>query len=343
MKRMKRIVIKIQNLDIEELTEHLIDNGLPHHRVTAFFKHATSHLNLESEEDSSSDGLEFVYDDDDEEEEGEDEDQYIRTKDGDIQDDYPYDYENDDDGLNELLQFKKSNKSFMDPLEIGTKTLHKKGKGSKAKLDLDHIQDTELKQNLLNQYLYRTSNKKKKKSDKGAKAEAAKLIGNDLLEKYPFVIHIWEMKDEFDEFLQDTNRNALRFPPLDPHGNKILSKLCECYNMLARKLGNPSVKYVVAVKNKRTYRKIPDYNAVSRMMKQRPVFHRKDVKRAPEEVASENKSRRKNGINKAHVIEGQVVGAEAPEIGKENIGHKLLEKLGWKKGDALGSDDNKGT
>lgn len=40
--------------------------------------------------------------------------------------------------------------------------------------------------------------------------------------------------------------------------------------------------------------------------------------------------------------DGEVVGAAAPEIGLENRGRAMLEKMGWSKGTALGAMNNKG-
>lgn len=40
--------------------------------------------------------------------------------------------------------------------------------------------------------------------------------------------------------------------------------------------------------------------------------------------------------------DGDIVGASAPELGPENKGRALLEKMGWSKGMALGAHDNKG-
>lgn len=37
-----------------------------------------------------------------------------------------------------------------------------------------------------------------------------------------------------------------------------------------------------------------------------------------------------------------MVGAAAPEIGVENRGRAMLEKMGWSKGTALGALNNKG-
>ncbi len=40
--------------------------------------------------------------------------------------------------------------------------------------------------------------------------------------------------------------------------------------------------------------------------------------------------------------EGDVVGQHAAELGAANRGHTMLEKMGWTKGTALGSGENKG-
>ena len=38
--------------------------------------------------------------------------------------------------------------------------------------------------------------------------------------------------------------------------------------------------------------------------------------------------------------DGEVVGAEAPEIGQENRGRTMLERMGWSTGTALGASNN---
>ena len=40
--------------------------------------------------------------------------------------------------------------------------------------------------------------------------------------------------------------------------------------------------------------------------------------------------------------DGDVVGASAPELGQENKGRSMLEKMGWSTGTALGALNNKG-
>ena len=41
--------------------------------------------------------------------------------------------------------------------------------------------------------------------------------------------------------------------------------------------------------------------------------------------------------------DGKVVCAAAPDLGQENKGRAMMEKMGWGKGTALGALDNEGT
>lgn len=53
---------------------------------------------------------------------------------------------------------------------------------------------------------------------------------------------------------------------------------------------------------------------------------------------------RGGGFNNAAVSyrDGEIVGAAAPELGQENKGRAMLEKMGWSTGTALGALNNKG-
>lgn len=51
---------------------------------------------------------------------------------------------------------------------------------------------------------------------------------------------------------------------------------------------------------------------------------------------------RGGGLKAASYMDGDVVGASAPEIGAENKGRAMLEKMGWCTGTALGAVNNKG-
>lgn len=58
----------------------------------------------------------------------------------------------------------------------------------------------------------------------------------------------------------------------------------------------------------------------------------------------EPRSRNTRGGRDSRVTyqDGDIVGAAAPELGAENKGRAMLEKMGWSKGTALGAINNKG-
>lgn len=69
-------------------------------------------------------------------------------------------------------------------------------------------------------------------------------------------------------------------------------------------------------------------------------FPRLDLK--GKNKATPRKSRGGAGNSAVTYQEGEIVGASAPELGQENKGRAMLEKMGWSSGMGLGSLDNKG-
>ncbi len=309
-------------VDQDMFQDFLIENGMPEHRLNAYFKHVQGQLAPPEEPEEKDYDIPFSDSDSDSEEEiGNDKDDY------------------DDEGLDELIKYTTKYDGVRQA-EYETKTLKTRGKGRKKELDLDHIADDDLRQSLADQYQAQRHNKKGKKRDRESNVAREHYTSKDISLKYPYTLYVNDFRTEFEEFLHDPKRNALTFPPLDPHGNKTLMKFAYLYNMKSRKFGQGKQQHVVAVKNKRTFHSIPDYHSIGLLCKQRPVFNRIDQKRPRVEVeAEESKSSRRGKPSKAHVKEGDIVGADAPEIASDNIGRRLLEKLGWKSGQGLGSDN----
>jgi hypothetical protein len=73
----------------------------------------------------------------------------------------------------------------------------------------------------------------------------------------------------------------------------------------------------------------------------RKYFHRVDVKVQRTE-SPRNAAGGRSGHKALTLREGEIVGASVPELGQENKGRTMLEKMGWSKGMALGALDNKG-
>lgn len=252
----------------------------------------------------------------------------------------------DDDGLDDILSFTKNQqKSFADFDVPPTKTLRAKGRTKKLRLEFEEAIDTELRESLLEQFQYQKTSRRDKKLRKKERLKNEGLEKKDLFVKYDYSLHIKDIKQEFEDFLQDAERENMSFPPLDPHGNKTVNKLAKHYNMKCTRCGNGRHIFMKIAKARKTFHYLPDYNLINYVMKQRPIFKRSDVKkRTREEIeeTDEKASGRRGPKNRAYVKEGDVVGGEAPEIAQSNIGRQLLEKLGWVRGEGLGAQGNKG-
>lgn len=251
----------------------------------------------------------------------------------------------EEEGLEDILAFARQQRRLAD-LELGTNVAPKKvGKGSKQRLELGSELELELRESLMEQFHYQKQSKRLKKLRKKEKKLLDALNNLTLMDKYEYSLHIKEIKQEFETFLHDANRETLSFPPLDGHGNKTLSKLANNYNMKCIKAGgNGTALYMKIAKTRKTFRYVPDYQLIGYIMKQRPVFRRADVKpRTKDEIIETDDDKMRRGPkSNAYVREGDVVGGLAPEISQNNIGRKMLEMLGWLRGEGLGALGNKG-
>ncbi|OBA22283.1 hypothetical protein METBIDRAFT_31205 [Metschnikowia bicuspidata var. bicuspidata NRRL YB-4993] len=252
----------------------------------------------------------------------------------------------DEEGLEDILAFARNQKKVNNYFNAApTETVKKVGKGKKQRLELGSHLELELRESLMEQFQYQKQSKRDKKLRKKEKRQREGIEQHDLTAKYDYSLHIQEIREEFEAFLHDASREAMSFPPLDGHGNKTISKLAGHFNMKCIRCGGNGLSLFMKVaKTKKTFRYIPAYDQIGYIMKQRPVFKRVDVKpRTQEEIEqTDGKKDRRGPKGDTVVREGDIVGGTAPEIGVNNIGRQLLEKLGWNKGEGLGALGNKG-
>jgi hypothetical protein len=309
-----------QWVDQELFEDFLAENGMPEYRLNAYFRYIKAQLEPKDEPPSD---YEIPFDDSESEDEEEEEVMQMSSS--------------DEEGLDELVNFTKKYDGVRD-LEFETRTIKTKGKGRKKQLDLDSIAG-EFGEALQDQWARDRERKREKRQNRESNIAAEHSSSSDLCLKYPYTIYIKDIRLELDEFLGDSGRRSLTFPPLDPHGNRTVQNMAHAFNMKSRKFGAGTRQHVVVIKNKRTYRSLPEYDSIQRYLRQRPVFNRIDQKRPRAEIDNEKSSRRGNP-SKAHVKEGDIVGANAPEISGDNFGRRLLIKMGWRTGQGLGLDNN---
>lgn len=248
------------------------------------------------------------------------------------------------EGLDDLVSYSlKYNETRNQEYE--TNTVQIVGKGRKKKLLVNEsLQlDRETIATLQSKLENRSGSKARKYKDKNDFISQEDAKAEDLLKKYPYGLHVLNMKDELDLFLKRVDRDSLSFPPLDPHGNKTVVKFAKLYNMKTKKSGRGKRQHIIIQKVKKTNSYVPNYNLINQLTKQRPIFMRIDVSRINDNSWNGKLiTERVTAKGKYHVTEGELVGENAPEIGKDNIGRRMLEKLGWSTGEGLGAHGNKG-
>lgn len=136
---------------------------------------------------------------------------------------------------------------------------------------------------------------------------------------------------------------------MDSHARKTVHELCIKFNVKSKSTGGGENRRPVLTRTKRTvqYAHATFENTFARYHG-RKVFQRLDNK-GPRPSrggggGGGGSGRPRGGVNNAAFTykEGEVVGGGAPELGSNNKGRTLLEKMGWSMGMGLGATDNKG-
>jgi hypothetical protein len=124
---------------------------------------------------------------------------------------------------------------------------------------------------------------------------------------------------------------------------KHVHDLANAFNLKSKSIGSGNTRFPILTKTSRTSLFTDAaFEAVSARLNRR-FFPRMDI--AGKRIHGGNShGGRGGGFNSAAVSyrDGDIVGGSAPELGSENRGHAMLEKMGWSSGTALGAVNNKG-
>lgn len=115
----------------------------------------------------------------------------------------------------------------------------------------------------------------------------------------------------------------------------MLHEIASKFNLKSKSVGSGKHRFPVLYKTRKT---LP-FDETLFIRVGRRFFPRMDIKPGKRPKRARGAG---GGGGHAGYMEGDAVGASAPEIGIENRGRAMLEKMGWSKGMALGSMDNQG-
>jgi hypothetical protein len=133
---------------------------------------------------------------------------------------------------------------------------------------------------------------------------------------------------------------SLSLTPMDIHARKMVHDLAGKFKLKSKSLGNGDMRRPTVTRTLRTlpYVETTFNQAISRI--NRKYFPRQDLKSKGKR--GERRLPDRGNHAAATYRDGEVVGAAAPELGTENRGRAMLEKMGWSSGTALGATHNKG-
>ncbi|KAJ5857643.1 hypothetical protein N7455_008537 [Penicillium solitum] len=230
-----------------------------------------------------------------------------------------------------------------DIMDFDRPSLRKKAKGKKSIPDVV-LSDSEFEVELQEAWQNDRTKKKLRKMER-AELRAQGLLGRkaghpDLKVKYPKEMNMEEFMTEIRSFLMSA-KNSLSLPPMTKQRRKLIHELANALNLKSQSRGHGLSRFPVLNKTARTPRYTPKtISNVDELLSGRK-FNRRLFKSWGTEVPKFSQAKRgKSGA--ASYMDGDVVGASAPEIGAENRGRAMLEKMGWSTGTALGAADNKG-
>ncbi|MCJ1359151.1 MAG: hypothetical protein MMC33_009151 [Icmadophila ericetorum] len=194
----------------------------------------------------------------------------------------------------------------------------------------------------------RDRSKKKKAKQERESLRAQGLLGKtnkiDMKAKYASGITFEQAKDEIKLFLLST-LESLPLPPLDKRDRKMIHEMASVFALKSKSIGSGKSRFPVLIKTSRTVD--VDGDDILNLLAQRRFFPRRDKQtgRGPARARGANARGGAGGGGSGAAVsyrDGEVVGAAAPELGSDNRGRAMLEKMGWSTGTALGASNNPG-
>lgn len=135
---------------------------------------------------------------------------------------------------------------------------------------------------------------------------------------------------------------------MDKADRKVVHEIANAFKLKSKSAGVGSKRYPVLYRSSRTSTYVErTFDAVEARLTRR-FLPRMDVGRRKSGAGAKRSGHGGggggSGISNAAVSyrDGDIVGGSAPELGVENKGRAMLEKMGWSTGTALGALNNKG-
>ncbi|PYI21148.1 hypothetical protein BO99DRAFT_86312 [Aspergillus violaceofuscus CBS 115571] len=231
-----------------------------------------------------------------------------------------------------------------DIMDFNRPSLKKKPKGNGRGFNA-YLPDSDLEAELLSAWQTDRAKKRSRKQQR-EQLRSEGLLGRqtaepDLRVKYAKGMDTTELKMEIRLFLLST-KHSLVLPPMAKQQRKLVHELANMLCLTSQSRGKGANRFPIMNKTSRT----PGFTQQTIPQLERILSKGKYVQRGSKswdhKATKPAKGRRGRPDASATYMDGEVVGASAPEIGAGNRGRAMLEKMGWSIGTPLGATNNKG-
>ncbi|KAF2444169.1 hypothetical protein P171DRAFT_432238 [Karstenula rhodostoma CBS 690.94] len=230
--------------------------------------------------------------------------------------------------------------SGFDIMDTDRPSLKLKKKGRRGQLPPE-LDDPDLNEQLQASW---DADRRKKRLKKAEREELRKqgLLGRkdktpNLSVKYKDGFVMEEVMEEIRDFWA-TDMATLSLPAMEAHRRAVIHQFVGEFGINSKSQGDGVKRHTILSKTVRTVQF--DDDLFDRTLAQKKYTRRLHaVNNYPPQKKKEKSTKTRPTVS---YKDGEVVGAKAPELGVENKGRAMLEKMGWSKGMALGAMDNKG-
>lgn len=239
-----------------------------------------------------------------------------------------------------------------DIMDYERPSLRPRKKGRKGQLpeELEILSDEDLKEELRSQWDTDRGKKAAKKAEReelrreGLLGSAGRKGKADLSQRYPLGMDMKQVHDELRDFLRSDEHRERAFPPMAKIDRKALHEIAMALNLNSNSRGAGKKRFTVVTKTSRTA--IYDQGMFNDVIKESTrgfLTNTKATRIAKRNARGSTRGGRGGGrggggLDAATVRHGELVGAGAAEISSNSFGHRMMEKMGWSKGTALGKD-----
>ena len=184
-------------------------------------------------------------------------------------------------------------------------------------------------------------NKKKARRQAREELRAQGLLGKkklnkpDLRAKYSDGITLENVEEEIKNFLTTSSAEALSLPPMNANARKVIHEAGHLLSLKTKSMGSGKSRFPILYKTSQTGSF--DERVFARIQSKFFPRSAQGKKRAVPTAGFHGREGQSTSYR-----DGEVVGAFAPELGQENKGRVMLERMGWSTGTALGPSNNKG-